>query len=47
MSDDAGEEVSGFVVGGDDTGDVDCSVESVEGALIGGSAGSVSGIGDG
>ena len=44
--DGAREEVGGFVVGGDDTGVVDCLVEGVEGALVGESGGSVSGIGD-
>jgi hypothetical protein len=46
MSNDAGEEVGEFVVGGDVTGVVVCLVTDIEGALDGESAGSVSGISD-
>ena len=46
MSNDAGEEVGEFVVGGDITGIMVCSVTGMDGALVGESADSVSGIGD-
>ena len=42
---DARGEAGGFVVGDDDIGVVDCSVEGIEGALAGESVGSVSGVG--
>ena len=46
MSNDAGEKVGEFVVGGDITGIMICSVTGMVGALVGESADSVSGIGD-
>ena len=46
MSNDAGEEVGEFVVGGDIIGIMVCSVTGMDGALVGESADSVSGIGD-
>ena len=46
MSNDAGEDVGEFVVGGDITGNMVCSGTSMDGALVGESADSGSGIGD-
>ena len=45
MSNDSGEEVGEFVVGGDIAGIMVCSVTGMNGALVGESADSVSGIG--
>jgi len=46
MSNDAGEEVGEFVEGGDIIGIMVCSVTGMDGASVGESADSVSGIGD-
>ena len=46
MSNDAEEEVGEFVVGGDIIGLMVCSVTGMDGASVGESADSVSGIGD-
>ena len=46
ISNDAGEKAGEFVVGGDVTGVMVCSVTGIKGALAGESAGFVSGISD-
>ena len=46
MSNNVEEKVGEFVVGGDVTGVMVCSVTGMDGALVGESADSVSGIGD-